>query len=256
MKQILHSKIVGEGKPFLILHGFFGMGDNWKSLANKFASVGFEVHLIDQRNHGRSFQTEEFNYELLVEDLHDYIKHYNLEKVHLLGHSMGGKTAMLIATTYPKLIDKLLIADIAPKEYPPHHQDIIRALNSVDFSIHTTRTLVDEKLSELIPEVGVRQFILKNTYWVEKEQLGFRFNLESLTKNYDEIVKGLPAESIYYGETLFLRGGNSHYILDRDGPLLQAHFPKYSLVTMSNAGHWLHAENPKEFYEAVIHFLQ
>ena len=256
MKQILHSKIVGEGKPFLILHGFFGMGDNWKSLANKFAEKGFEVHLIDQRNHGRSFQTDAFNYELLVEDLHNYIEHYNLENVYLLGHSMGGKTAMLFATTYPNLIDKLLIADIAPKVYPPHHQDIIRALNSVDFSIHTTRTLVDDKLSELIPQEGVRQFLLKNTYWIEKGKLGFRFNLDSLTKNYNEIVKGLSNGKVYTGETLFLRGGNSNYILDQDGPLLQAHFPKYSLITISNAGHWLHAENPRDFYEAVIRFLQ
>ncbi|CAL2089018.1 esterase [Tenacibaculum sp. 190524A05c] len=256
MENILHSKIVGEGKPLLILHGFFGMGDNWKSLANKFAEENFEVHLVDQRNHGRSFHSEEFNYDLLVEDLYKYIQHHNLDKIDLLGHSMGGKTVMLFATKYPEVIDKLMVADIAPKIYPPHHQDIIRALNSIDFSIHSTRKLIDAKLSELIPQMGVRQFLLKNTYWIEKGQLAFRFNLKSLTENYEEIIKSLPVGSVFNGNTLFLRGGNSQYILDEDAPLLNAHFPKYSLATIANAGHWLHAENPKDFYEAVINFIK
>ncbi|MFY7671915.1 alpha/beta fold hydrolase [Tenacibaculum sp. MEBiC06402] len=256
MESILHSRIVGEGKPFLILHGFFGMGDNWKSLANKFAEEQLEVHLIDQRNHGRSFHSEAFSYELLVEDLYRYIKHHELKKVYLLGHSMGGKTAMLFSTKYPELIDKLIVADIAPKEYPPHHQDIIRALNSIDFKIHKTRKLIDEKLSELIPQVGVRQFILKNTYWVEKGQLGFRFNLEALTDNYSEVVKGLSAELTYDGDTLFLRGGKSQYILDEDAYLLSSHFPNYSLETVPNAGHWLHAENPQYFFNSVMSFLK
>ena len=110
MENILHSKIVGEGKPLLILHGFFGMGDNWKSLANKFAEENFEVHLVDQRNHGRSFHSEEFNYDPLVEDLYKYIQHHNLDKIDLLGHSMGGKTVMLFATKYPEVIDKLMVA--------------------------------------------------------------------------------------------------------------------------------------------------
>jgi pimeloyl-ACP methyl ester carboxylesterase len=256
MENILHSKVLGKGKPFLILHGFFGMGDNWKTLANKFSEENLEVHLIDQRNHGRSFHTDEFSYDLLVEDLRRYIEFNNLEKVYLLGHSMGGKTAMLFATKFPELVDKLIIADIAPKEYPPHHQDIIRALNSIDFTVHNSRKLIDEKLSELIPEVGVRQFILKNTYRIEKDQLAFRFNLKSLTENYSEVVKGLPVGTAYKGETLFLRGGKSQYILDRDVPLLSAHFPNYGLETIPNAGHWLHAENPKDFYNSVMGFIQ
>ena len=113
--DILHSRIVGEGKPLLILHGYFGMGDNWKSLANKFGEKGFEVHLIDQRNHGRSFHTEAFDYELLVEDLLNYIEYHSIEKPHILGHSMGGKTAMLFAVVYPDLLDRLIVVDISPR---------------------------------------------------------------------------------------------------------------------------------------------
>ncbi len=254
--EIIHSKILGKGTPLLILHGFFGMGDNWKSHANKLADDGFEVHLIDQRNHGRSFHTDAFSYDLLVEDLHNYIQHHNLDKVKLLGHSMGGKTVMLYAVKHPEFVDKLLVADIAPKEYPPHHQDIIKALNSVDFSKHKTRKQVDEKLSELIPQVGVRQFLLKNTFWKEKEELAFRFNLSSLTANYDEVVKGLPSFTVFEGDTLFLSGAKSGYITKEDKHLISAHFPNSKIVSISNAGHWLHAENPTDFYNEVVSFLQ
>ncbi|SNR14522.1 alpha/beta fold hydrolase [Tenacibaculum jejuense] len=256
MSEILHSKIVGEGKPLLILHGFFGMGDNWKSHANKFAEDGFQVHLIDQRNHGRSFHSDEFSYELLVEDLLNYIQAHTLENVYLLGHSMGGKTAMLFATEHPEFIHKLIIADIAPKEYPPHHQDIIKALESVDFQIQNSRRLIDEKLSELISEVGVRQFILKNTYRKTKDQLAFRFNLKALSENYHEVVKPLPSSTVFNGETLFLRGEKSGYILDEDSFLIKAHFPNSEVETISKAGHWLHAENPSEFYTKAINFLK
>lgn len=254
--EVLHSRIVGEGEPLLILHGYFGMGDNWKTHANKFAEDGFEVHLIDQRNHGRSFQTEAFDYELLVEDLQNYITYHNLEKVNVLGHSMGGKTAMLFAVEFPELIKKLVVADISPKNYPPHHNDILAALNSVDFSVHNSRKLVDEKLAELIPEIGVRQFLLKSLFWKEKGVLAFRFNLKSLTENNKEVGVALPSFTIYEGDTLFLAGEKSGYILAEDLPLINAHFPNSSVKKVSKSGHWLHAENPLEFYEKVISFLK
>lgn len=256
MEKILHSRILGAGKPLLILHGFFGMGDNWKSHANRFAEDGFEVHLIDQRNHGRSFHSNEFNYSLLVKDLYNYIQFHELVEVNLLGHSMGGKTVMLFAVEYSHVVNKLLVADIAPKKYPPHHQDIIKALNTIDFSVHNTRKLIDAKLAELIPEVGIRQFILKNTYWKTKEQLDFRFNLTSLTENYEEIIQELASSNGFNGDVLFLRGGKSKYVLDTDMPLIKSHFKKAEIETVSNAGHWLHAENPKEFYSKAIGFLE
>ncbi|QNM85523.1 alpha/beta fold hydrolase [Polaribacter pectinis] len=252
---ILHSTIKGEGKPLLILHGYFGMSDNWKTLGNQF-SEDFEVHLLDQRNHGRSFHSEEFNYEVLVEDLHKYITHYQLENIYLIGHSMGGKTAMLFAVTYPELVDKLVIVDISPRMYQPHHNAILAGLNSVDFSIQNSRSLVDKKIAELIPEFGVRQFLLKNVYWIEKGQLAYRFNLESLTENNSEIGEALPPFTVFEKETLFLKGDKSNYITENEEPIIEAHFPNSKIVEIKNAGHWLHAENPKQFYDEVCDFFK
>lgn len=253
--EILHSKIQGEGKPLIILHGYFGMGDNWKSQANKLSDT-YEVHMIDQRNHGRSFHSEDFDYELLVEDLEEYMEYHNLTSAYILGHSMGGKTAMLFAVNNPDMVDKLIVADIAPKNYPPHHHQILDALNAVDFSKISLRTEVDDVLKEYIDEEGVRQFLLKNVYRKTKDSLDFRFNLESLTDNNNEVGEPLPPFTEYDGAVLFLRGANSGYISDDDIPLIHAHFSKAEIETISNAGHWLHAENPVDFLNAVTDFLE
>lgn len=252
--EILHSNISGIGRPLLILHGYFGMGDNWKTLGSQF-SENFEVHLIDQRNHGRSFHSDEFSYELMVEDLYNYIQYYQLEKVLLIGHSMGGKTAMFFSVFYPDLVDRLVIVDISPREYKPHHHAILAALNSIDFSIHNSRELVDEELSILIPEFDIRQFLMKNIFWKEKEVLDFRFHLDSLTKNNPAIGEALPMNARYEKQTLFLKGENSDYITQNEALIIDAHFPENKIVTIKNAGHWLHAENPEQFYTAVFDFL-
>ena len=252
--QILHSRIIGEGHPLLVLHGYFGNGDNWKTIANKL-SDRFQVHLIDQRNHGRSFHSDAFDYELLVEDLHDYIEHHQLKNINLLGHSMGGKTAMLYAVEYAKNVNKLIVADISPRMYPPHHHDILEALNSINFAVQTSRALVDVKLAELIPEAGVRQFLMRNIYWREKGQLDFRFNLESLTENNEEVGVALPSFTVFEGESLFLKGENSGYISANEEPIIKAHFPNSKIVTIKNAGHWLHAENPTDFLKELKGFL-
>lgn len=254
MNNILHSKILGEGKPLLILHGFLGMSDNWKTLGNKFAE-NYQVHLIDQRNHGRSFHSDEFNYEVLVEDLLQYMKHHNLEKVHLLGHSMGGKTVMFFAIEHPEKVEKLVVADIGPRYYSAHHHDILDGLNAIDMPKMTSRKEIEAILSHYISEIGVRQFLLKNVYRVSKDEFGFRFNLASLTENYDEIGIALPPLTSFEGETLFLRGENSGYIDDNDRNLIEAHFPNSEIVTVKSAGHWLHAENPSDFYDYVVKFL-
>jgi len=253
--MLLHSNIIGEGKPFLILHGFLGMGDNWKSFSRKFNERGFQVHLIDQRNHGRSFHSDVFNYQVMVDDLKSYCNHHQLSNFVLLGHSMGGKTAMQFACTYPEMVSKLIVADIAPKAYPLHHQDILKALSSLDFSIIDSRKKADEVLSEYIRNIGIRQFLLKNLYWKEKGQLALRINLPVLVKNIEEVGKALAENSVYSGNTLFLRGANSHYIEPNDEMLIIKHFPKAKTETISNAGHWLHAENPTSFFEKAINFV-
>ena len=253
--MILYSNIIGEGKPFIILHGFLGMGDNWKTLAKQFSEENFEVHLVDQRNHGRSFHSNGFDYELMAEDLKTYCKTNNLEDIVLLGHSMGGKTAMLFAAKYPELVSKLIVADISPRYYPIHHDAILEGLSSLDFSEIKTRSEADKALSNYVHEVGTRMFLLKNLYWVEKGQLGLRINLDSLKENVSEVGEALPIHAIFEKDTLFLRGDRSEYIAEADEELIHRHFPNSRIITISNAGHWLHAENPKEFYDAVMNFL-
>lgn len=252
---MLYSKIEGEGKPFLIIHGFLGMSDNWKTLSAQFAQLGFQMHVLDIRNHGKSFHSDDFNYEVMVEDVKAYVNFHNLQNITLLGHSMGGKIAMLFATTYPELIEKLIIADIGPKYYAPHHQSILAALNAIDFSEKPSRAEVDEIVSEYISDFGTKQFLLKNLYWVELGQLSFRFNLKVFNDKISEIGAALPIESRFDKPTLFLRGEKSDYILDSDFETIYYHFPEAKIKTIANAGHWLHAENPNDFYCEVEKFI-
>lgn len=251
----LHSNILGEGKPFLILHGFLGMSDNWKTLGKKFAGDGFQVHLIDQRNHGKSPHSDDFSYKLMAEDLKEYCESHDLENIILLGHSMGGKTAMLSACEYEGLVEKLIIVDIAPKYYAPHHQQILKGLTALDDAKLTSRGDAEEFLEDYISETGVRLFLLKNLYWKTKEQLALRVNLDSLKDNINNIGESLPGNMTYNGPTLFINGAKSDYITSEDEPLIKEHFSNAEIKPIKNAGHWVHAENMKAFYEAVIRFV-
>ncbi len=168
---------------------------------------------------------------------------------------MGGKTAMLFAVNYSEKVNKLIVADIGPKFYPRHHDIILEGLSAVDFSQQKSRKEVEVVLQNYIPEIGIRQFLLKNVYWKTKEQLAFRFNLNGLLNNIDEIGVALPSQSVFNRETLFLKGDNSGYININDKSLIETHFPKSEIVTVKNAGHWLHAENPNDFYDHVVSFL-
>lgn len=253
--MILHSNTFGNGKPFVILHGFLGMGDNWKTLARKFSESNFEMHLVDQRNHGRSFHDDDFDYDVMSEDLKRYCDSNNLEDIVLLGHSMGGKTAMLFATRYPEIVNKLIVADISPRYYPVHHESILSGLSSLDFSEIKNRGEADKALSNYVPDIGTRMFLLKNLYWVEKGQLGLRINLEVLKANVSEVGEALPVHAVFEKDTLFLRGDKSEYINDVDEAIIHRHFPNSKIITITNAGHWLHAENPEDFYNAVIKFV-
>ncbi|MGL2962989.1 alpha/beta fold hydrolase [Flavobacterium sp. RSB2_4_14] len=253
---MLYSKIEGEGKPLIIIHGFLGMSDNWKSFGSLYAAEGFQVHMIDLRNHGRSFHSDDFNYEVMSRDLLEYCQHYNLNECSIIGHSMGGKVAMLFASTYPELVEKLIIADIGPKYYAPHHQEILAGLNAVNFSEKPDRAAVEETLYPFIPDFGTRQFLIKSLYWAEPGQLAFRFNLPVFNIKIESIGEALPDDNRFDKPTLFIRGGNSRYILDTDLPEIQKQFPNFKLVTIPNVGHWLHAENPKTFFEETIKFLK
>jgi len=253
---MVYSRIEGEGKPLIIIHGFLGMSDNWKSFGSLYAAEGFQVHRLDLRNHGKSFHSEDFNYTVMANDLLGYCQHYDLKDISIIGHSMGGKVAMLFATTYPELVEKLIVADIGPKYYAPHHDDILAGLNAVDFSTKPDRATVEEILYPFIPDFGTRQFLMKNLYWVEPGQLAFRFNLPVFNAKIETIGEALPAENHFDKPTMFIRGGNSRYILDTDLPEIKKHFPNFELATIPNVGHWLHAENPKVFFVETIQFLK
>lgn len=253
---MLYSRIEGAGKPLLIIHGFLGMSDNWKSFGALYAAEGFQVHILDLRNHGKSFHSDDFSYYSMADDVLDYCQANNLEKVSIIGHSMGGKVAMLFATKYPNKVEKLIVADIGPKYYAPHHQDILAGLNAVDFSEKPTRTEVEETLYPFIPDFGTRQFLMKNLYWAAPGQLDFRFNLKVFNEKIEVIGTALPENALFENPTLFLRGGNSKYILDTDLPEIKKHFPNFELATIPNVGHWLHAENPKQFFEETARFLK
>ena len=253
--MILYSNILGQGAPFVILHGFLGMSDNWKSLGTKYAEEGYEVHLIDQRNHGRSFHHSDFNYDVMVEDLKHYCDSKQLKNIILMGHSMGGKTAMLFAAKYPEKVKKLIVADIAPRFYPVHHDSILEGLSRLDFSVIKSRGEADQQLKRFVPDFGTRQFLLKNLYWKDNGQLALRINLEALKENVSEVGEALPSHLKYDKDTLFLRGDRSEYITLSDEDIIKRHFPKAKLITIKNAGHWLHAENPNDFFDAVLQFL-
>lgn len=252
----LHSTIMGEGRPFLILHGFLGMGDNWKSLGRKFSELGFQVHLLDQRNHGRSPHSEEMSYLEMAKDLRQYCEEHSLSNSILLGHSMGGKTAMWAATLFQNLFGKLIVVDIAPKYYSPHHQQILAGLTALHTAELTSRTEAEDLLAQYVKEEGVRLFLLKNLYWETKERLGLRLNLKVLSEKVDAVGEALPADKTFSKPTLFIKGATSNYILEEDGAPIKAHFPESRIAVIPDAGHWVHAENQKDFYREVAAFLE
>lgn len=257
MQQILHSKIYGEnqgGTPLLVLHGLFGMLDNWGSFGKEFGEK-MPVHLLDLRNHGKSFHSDEMSHDAMAADILNYIQSKNIEKAHLLGHSLGGKAVMQFAINHPKKTEKLIVADIAPKSYPPHHQGIIKGLQSVNFDEVKSRSDVDEVLKQYIPEEFVRQFLMKSLYWTDDKKLAWRFNLEILDKKYQDFVANNIKFGVFPGKTLFIRGENSNYILPQDELAIKQQFPDYKIVSIANAAHWLHADKPADFNAAVADFL-
>ena len=231
------------------------MSDNWRTHA-KYWSSHFEVHAIDQRNHGKSFHSKSFNYEILAQDIVAYMDSHKLDKAIVLGHSMGGKTAMTLALQHPERMHKLIVADIAPKAYEVREKfsNIIDGLLHLDTHTFTSRTLADDALAAFVPEVGVRQFLLKNLAWTENRTLKLRCNIQVLQHKLAEIGTALKGVA-FAGETLFLGGAMSDYILEQDVSNIQSYFPNATLNWIPDAGHWLHAENPKAFTLALHDFL-
>ena len=252
--QELYYRELGEGNPLIILHGLFGASDNWLTLGRRYAE-NHKVYLVDQRNHGQSFHDDEFSYEVMATDLERFMTSHGIEEADIIGHSMGGKTAMVFATTWPQRVKKLIVADIGPQSYPLHHTTILKALFSVDLQNLTSRKEADEKLGELIPEMGIRQFLLKNLMRTP-EGFGWKINLPVIAAKIEQIGKGLNQNTSYDQPTLFIRGGRSDYIRDSDLNLIHSIFSNSKVETLKEAGHWLHAEKPQEFFDITTQFLQ
>lgn len=250
----LNYKELGEGKPLIILHGVFGSSDNWLTIGRKL-SENRKVYLIDQRNHGDSPHSDEFTYEAMAQDLSQFIKDHSIDNPIIIGHSMGGKTAMYFAVKHPDLFEKLVVVDIAPKAYPVHHQTILEGLSSINLSELKSRGDAEKQLAAYVPEKPVRQFLLKNLTRDENKNFTWKINLPVIKEKIDQVVVGLEPNLSCDKPTLFIRGKNSGYIADEDNITIMNFFPNSEVKTIHGAGHWVHAEKPEEFLNTITDFI-
>lgn len=245
----------GAGEPLVILHGLFGSRDNWHTLSRKLGAR-YHVFAVDQRNHGDSPHDERVDYPALADDLRGFVEQHGLHTINLLGHSMGGKTAMQFALSYPAYLARLVVADIAPRAYPPHHDDILDAMCALDLATLQTRHQLDQALAARIADTATRQLIMKNAARDDNGAFHWKVNLDAIQRNYADIAAAVAGGAPFHKPTLFIRGERSDYIADADAPQIRALFPEAQFVTLAGAGHWLHAEKPAEFFDMLTQFLE
>lgn len=251
----LNYKSLGQGEPLIVLHGLFGTLDNWQTLAKAWAE-DYLVYLVDLRNHGRSPHVDGLSYPAMAEDLSEFMEQNWIHKAHVLGHSMGGKVAMELALTYPDLVDKLIVVDIAPRPYAPGHDDVFAALFAVDLQKLESRQEAEAILEKHIDEWGVRQFLLKNLSRTKEGGFEWKMNLPVIYRDYLRILEPPTESGPFEGSTLFIRGAASRYVKDEDMLRIQELFPRSTLSTVPEAGHWVHADQPEILKNMVINFLQ
>ena len=236
------------------MHGLFGSSDNWMTLGRQF-SARFKVTIVDLRNHGRSPGSDLWSYDVMADDVFQLSQRLGVDSIYLLGHSMGGKIGMTLADKYPDLIKKLIVADIAPKYYPVRHRHIIDGLVSIDLKRIENRKEADAQLSKYVPEVGIRMFLLKNLTKDRGGAYTWKLNLKVINDHLENVgTATIPAKKITV-PTMFIRGVNSDYITDGDILEIRKHYENSRVESIGNAGHWLHAEQPKAFMETVFDFL-
>ena len=250
----LHHRITGTGQPLVMLHGLFGSQENLGAISRLLAEQ-YQIHGLDLRNHGRSPHTQAHSYPLMVDDVIAYMDHQGLERAHFIGHSMGGKTAMQLALTHPQRVERLVVLDIAPVLYKPHHQQILEGLQSLNLAALSSRTEADQQLAAYVPELAVRQFLLKNLVKAGPDRFGWRINLEALTRNYQEIMVGQQHQPPFPRPALFIKGGDSDYIQAEHWSKIQELFPAAVMRIIPRTGHWLHAEKPEVVAAAARRFL-
>jgi len=250
----LNYKHFGSGAPLIIIHGLFGSLDNWQSIAKQWAE-NFSVYIIDLRNHGKSPHVNKHSYDFIAEDIAEFMQQQHIEKAYFLGHSMGGKAVMQFAIMYPKKVIKQIIVDIATKQYSRGHDDIFDALFHLNLDLIESRSEAEDALKEKITETGTRQFLLKNLDRNEAGQYEWKFNLEVLYRDYNNISEAIKSKHAIEVSTLVIKGANSKYISAEDETVFKTMFPKTTIASVSNAGHWVHADNPGELLTIVNRFL-
>ncbi|AFI83991.1 alpha/beta hydrolase [Methylophaga nitratireducenticrescens] len=249
----LHYQSIGQGEPLVILHGLFGSSDNWRSIASALSEKR-QVISVDLRNHGRSFHHPQQTFELMAEDLLNLQDELELSTIDLMGHSLGGKTAMQFAQTFADRLGRLIVVDIAPRQYPDEHSIIFKALLALDLSKFSSRTEASEALVDTLPDPMVRQFLLLN---MQKADQGFswRINLQALFCSYPGLLQSVEPDGPVETPTLFISGEKSDYVTDKDWQHIKTLYPQAEHVMIDGAGHWVHAEKPDIFIQQVNRYL-
>jgi esterase len=250
----LTFKTFGQGAPIIILHGLFGTLDNWQTIAKQLADH-HSVYILDQRNHGRSPHSPIMNYHVMVEDLRHFMESHWIHRAYMVGHSMGGKTAMNFALEHPDMVEKLIVVDIAPGRYIGMHHAIFEGLKLLESGDFSDRNDADHKLHDLIPHRTVRQFLLKNLTRNKSGAFELKLNLPVLEKNYQNLLERVVSSHVFEKPTLFIRGSDSTHVLAKDEPDIHALFPNSVVETVRGAGHWVHHDKPQELVKLVREFL-
>ncbi len=262
MSVNLHHRVTGEGRPLILLHGLFGSLENLGGVSQRLQD-SCQVHGLDLRNHGRSPHTETMDYPQMAADVVAYLDAQGLDRVSLLGHSMGGKTAMQVALSYPERVKRVIVADIAPVTYKPRHDAILEGLKALDLGAVSSRKEADEALQAYVEVPEVRMFLLKNLVRVPSEEkpgnqnvFRWRLNLPVIEACYQNLAAAPVAEQPFDGPVLFIKGADSAYIQQKHRNEMDVLFPRARVEEIEGTEHWLHAEKPDEFARLCRAFLQ
>jgi len=250
----LHFKEYGQGRAVVLLHGLFGASDNWYPIATRLAEK-FHVLAVDHRNHGQSPHSEEMDYPMMAADVDRFFSANGLDAAVVIGHSMGGKTAMQLALHFPHRVEKLVVADMAPRAYQPSHDKIFAALLALDLPKYQSRTQMEQSLEPEIPNPVLRRFLLKNLGRNETGGFYWKINLRDIAENYWKLREPVAGDAPFTKPALFIRGGKSKYIQPEDEALIREWFPASKIETIETAGHWVHADATEEFLRLVLQFL-
>jgi esterase len=261
MSVELNHRITGEGAPLILLHGLFGSLENLGGIARRLQD-DWQIHALDQRNHGSSPHTETMDYPAMASDVIAYMDRQGIDKACILGHSMGGKVAMQVALQAPARVERVIVADIAPVSYKPRHDAILEGLKSIDLNAVASRQDADQRLAEQVDALATRQFLLKNLERVPRDEQSeggplfrWRLNLPVIDACYGNLSQAPEGDGPYQGPVLFLKGADSAYIQEKHREAIQQLFPAAELRVIQDTGHWLHAEKPDTFAALCRRFL-